>query len=317
MRPVIRAGRGLAAALCLLLLCARDLAAAEPPEPVIVAQSGPVAVLHTAGDAGYARAMAELAAAGHERVRRNLGLKQVAEVAVLLLTPGSPQLTREAWARRLPRWIAGAAIPAERFIVVRVPAGETPSELEPLLLHELTHVLLGADYPDLAAWPLWFQEGLAMREARTEGLRDFATLSAATLLDRLYPLESLALRFPASEAEARLAYAESLSFLSFLDARFGRARGVELLRGLRRLPFDEAFRRAYGLGPGAAEGLWLRWVDRRYAWIPALTSGTTLWLLITLLFLAAAAVRRRRSRQMRERWEAEEREDPPDEEPLV
>jgi hypothetical protein len=89
------------------------------------------------------------------------------------------------------------------------------------------------------------------------------------------------------------------------------------MRELRRLPFDEAFRRAYGLGPGAAEGLWLRWVDRRYAWIPALTSGTTFWLLITLLFLAAAAVRRRRARLIRERWEAEEREDHPDEEPLA
>ena len=150
-----------------------------------------------------------------------------------------------------------------------------------------------------------------MREARVEGLRDFATLSAATLFDRLYPLESLAVRFPSSEAEARLAYAESLSFLSFLDRRFGRGRSGDLMRELRRFPFDEAFRRAYGLGPGAAEGIWLRWVDRRYAWIPALTSGTTLWLLITLLFLAVAAVRRRKSRQIRERWEAEEREDDP------
>jgi hypothetical protein len=312
--------RRLSPALCLLAALfpppglAADGCAAPPPAAV---RAGPVTVIHAEGDAGYARAVAALAAAAHERIRDDLGLAHPVEAAVLLLTANSPDATRDEWARRLPAWIAGAAIPVRQFIVVRVAPGQTPQALEPLLAHELTHVILRADYPGHDGWPLWFQEGLAMREARTEGLRDFAALSAATLLDRLYPLESLALRFPTSEAEARLAYAESLSFLSFLDARFGRARGGELLRELRRLPFDEAFRRAYGLGPGAAEGLWLRWVDRRYAWIPALTSGTTLWLLITLLFLAAAAVRRRRSRLIRERWEAEEREDHPDEEPLA
>jgi hypothetical protein len=205
--------------------------------------------------------------------------------------------------------MAGAAIPAERFILVRVAPGQTPGELDPLLLHELTHVLLRADYPGLEGWPLWYQEGLAMREARDEGLRDYATLSAATLFDRLLPLERIAVRFPESEAEARLAYAESWSFLAFLDRSFGRAPAVTLLRELRRVPFDEAFRRAYGLGPGAAEGHWRRWAGRRYAWVPALTSGTTLWLLITLLFFVAAGARRRRSRQIRERWDAEEREE--------
>jgi hypothetical protein len=269
-------------------------------------RSGPVTVVHAEGDAGYARAVAALAAAAHERIRGDLGLEQPVAAAILLLTANSPAATREEWARRLPAWMAGAAIPARQLIVVRVAPGKTPASLEPLLAHELTHVILHADYPDSDGWPLWFQEGLAMRESRSEGLREYLTLSAAALLRRMLPFESLSASFPAAEAEASLAYAQSASFLAFLDSQSGRGRFTILMRELRGRGFEEAFRIAYGAGTGAAEGRWLQWVNRRYAWLPAMTSESAFWLLITLLFLVAVAVRRRRSRLMRERWEKEE-----------
>ena len=302
---------------CLLasLLRPPGLAAADGDGPSAAAvRSGPVTVIHAAGDAGYARDVAARAAAAHERIRGDLGLEEPVAAAILLLTVNSPAATREEWARRLPSWMAGAAIPARQFIIVRVPPGQTPAGLEPLLAHELTHVILKADYPAHDDWPLWFQEGLAMRESRSEGWREHLTLSAAALFDRLLPLESLSASFPAAEAEARLAYAQSASFLAFLDARSGRGRFAVLLRELRRRGFEEAFRVAYGAGVGAAEGEWRRWVNRSFAWLPALTSETAFWLLITLLFLVAIAVRRRRSRLMREQWEREEREEAAEEE---
>lgn len=286
---------------------ARGIAGPDPP--FASQRAGPVTVLHADGDRGFAGAVAGLAAAAHARVCADLGLRSDVEAAVLLLTRNSPERTREAWARRLPRWMAGAALPAERFIVIRLAPGQTPRALEPVLAHELTHLLVHAEFRLGDGWPLWFHEGLALREAGDEGLRDQVALSAATLFDRVIPFAQLADRFPAPEAAARLAYAQSASFVGFLETRLGPGRFGALLRHLRRQPFEEAFRAAYGMGPGAAEGLWRRWAGRRYAWLPALTSGATLWLLITLLFLAAAAVRRRRSRRMRERWEAEEREE--------
>lgn len=149
-----------------------------------------------------------------------------------------------------------------------------------------------------------------MRESRSEGLREYVTLSAAALFGRILPFERLSASFPAGEADARLAYAQSASFLAFLDARSGRDRFTLLMRELRGRDFEEAFHTAYGTGTGAAEGLWLRWVNRRFAWVPAVTSETAFWLLITALFLVAIAVRRRRSRLMRERWEQEEQEEP-------
>jgi len=297
--------------LCLLTILLHPSAVAanaDDGRPAAMARSGPVNVVHAEGDAGYARAVAALGAAAHERIRGDLGLEHPVEVAILLLTANSPAATREEWARRLPAWMAGAAIPAQQFIIIRVAPGQTPNSLEPLLAHELTHVILKADYPEHDGWPLWFQEGLAMRESRTEGLREYVTLSAAALFDRMLPLESLSVSFPAAEAEARLAYAQSASFLAFLDANSGKGRFTILMRELRGHSFEDAFRVAYRAGIGAAEGQWLRWVNRRFAWVPAVTGDTAFWLLITLLFLVAVAVRRRRSRLMRERWEQEEEE---------
>jgi len=299
------------APLCLLtLLLHPPVSAADAGgPPAAVVRSGPVTVVHALGDAGYARAVAALASTAHARIREDLGLEHPVEAAILLLTGNSPAATREEWARRLPSWMAGAAIPARQFIIVRVAPGQTPGSLEPLLAHELTHVILKADYPAHDSWPLWFQEGLAMRESRTEGLREYVTLSAAALFDRMLPLESLSASFPTAEAEARLAYAQSASFLAFLDSQAGKGRFLILMRELRVRGFEEAFRSAYDSGTGAAEGQWLRWVNRHFAWVPALTSETSFWLLITLLFLAAIVVRRRRSRLMRDRWGREEAEE--------
>jgi len=297
------------APLCLLTLLLHPSAVAANADggvPAAAVRSGPVTVVHAEGDAGYARAVATLAAAAHQRIRRDLRLEHPVETAILLLTANSPSATREEWARRLPAWMAGAAIPARQLIIVRVAPGQTPNGLEPLLAHELTHVILKADFPGHDSWPLWFQEGLAMRESRTEGVREYVTISAAALFDRMLPLESLSVSFPAAESEARLAYAQSASFLAFLDAKSGKGRFTVLMRELRGHGFEDAFRVAYRTRVGAAEGQWLRWVNRRFAWVPAVTSDTAFWLLITLLFLVAIAVRRRRSRLMRERWEQEE-----------
>ena len=58
-------------------------------------------------------------------------------------------------------------------------------------------------------------------------------------------------------------------FLAFLDARAGRGRFAVLMRELRGQAFEDAFRTAYGTGVGAAEGQWLRWVNRHLAWVPS------------------------------------------------
>ena len=272
-------------------------------------RQGPVTVLHAPADAGFARAVAEKAVFHHERIRRDLGLQRQVEVSLLLLTGESPEEAREEWKRRLPPWLAGAAVARDQFIVLRVQPGQTPRDLDPLVAHELTHVILKADFPRSADWPLWFQEGLAMRASGTEGLQHFGTLSVAALRGRLLPLASLRHRFPVNQAESRLAYAESYSFLAFVIGRRGHESFERLMRELRRESFEEAFSDVYGAGVSTLEEQWLRWVNRRYAWIPAVTGGTAFSALMVFLFFVALGVRRRKSRLLREGWEREELED--------
>jgi len=291
-----------------LLLSAASAAGAGEPGLESLRQ-GPVTVLHAPADAGFARAVAGKAAFHHERIRRDLGLRREVEVALLLLTGASPAEAREEWKRRLPPWLAGAAVARDQYIVLRVQPGQTPRDLDPLLAHELTHVILKADFPRSPDWPLWFQEGLAMRASGTEGLQQFGTLSVAALRGRLLPLASLRHGFPGNEAESRLAYAESYSFLTYVIGRRGNDSFARLMRALRREPFEEAFERVYGAGVSTLEGEWLRWVNRRYAWIPAVTGGTAFSALMVSLFFVALGVRRRKSRLLREGWEREELEE--------
>lgn len=298
-----------AAALLLALLLAPGLPpAAGPagPDAPLSVSSGPVTVLHAPENAGLAREIARRAERQHARIRRELGLERSVDVTLLLLTARSPEETREEWARRLPPWIAGAARASESFAVVRVRPGQIPRDLDALVAHELAHVVLKSDYPGMDGWPLWFREGLAMRASGGEGWRRFTTLSIAALRDRLIPMERLWTSFPADEAGARLAYAQSFSFIGHLAGGANRRRFDDLMQGLRSRPFEEAFESAYGTGVDAAERLWRRGVVRRSGWISAATSGTAFWMLATLLFLGVLWARRRKDRRIRERWDAEE-----------
>lgn len=190
--------------------------------------------------------------------------------------------------------------------MLRLKPGQSPSDLDSLLAHELAHVILQGDYPLIDGWPRWFQEGLAMRESGGEGLRRGAILSIALLRHRILPLDELWGSFPENEAGSRLAYAQSFSVVSFLHRRYGEARFRSFLESLRTTNFEEAFVRTYGTGLGVMEKEWRRNVQRRYNWIPLLTGGTAFWMLIVTIFFAALAVRRRRDRLLREEWDEEE-----------
>jgi hypothetical protein len=299
--------------LLFLVFFADGFSLASPPvsdsasSDLSTLRRGRITVVFALADAGLASAVAERATYLYGRIRDNLALSSEVEVALLLFTRRLPKDTREQWKQRLPRWLSGVAFTGQNFIVLRVRPGQTSRDLESVLAHELTHVIIKGDYPDYASWPLWFQEGLAMRESRGESIGQFATLSIATLRGRLIPLDELWSHFPDNEAESRLAYAESWSFISFLIGKFGVVSFQSFLGKLRRKGFEEAFSVNYGVGLGAMEEKWRRHVRRRYNWIPLVTGGTAFWTMILGIFFVSLAARRRKDRLLREKWEEEEK----------
>ncbi len=296
-----------AAGVCAVLLwLPAPVTAAAPGAGLDSLRQGPLTVTHAPQDASLARQLARAGERIHRSIVEDLGLAHTVHVRVLLLTDSVDGATRDDLDPRLPSWLAGAAWAGRRRIVLTVRPGENSSDLETILAHELTHVILEEDFPGQGAWPLWFREGIAMRQSGQEGLRRRAALSVAALRGRIIPLGSLWTAFPDDEGGARLAYAESFAVISYLVAEHGEERFRSLMNALRAEEFEDAFREVYGFGTGAMEGRWRKWVGRRYSWIPLVTGGTAFWALTMAVFFVALAVRRRRNRLIEERWETEE-----------
>lgn len=139
---------------------------------------------------------------------------------------------------RVPYWAEGVN---DGMIRVPVRGLERPTpRLLKVLRHELAHSFL--------AWrtggncPTWLQEGVSQWLEGGDLAREDAAVSAAARHRRLLPLLSLEGPFQSlSEADATLAYAQSLSAVAHIIRRRGEAGVVRLINALGdRLPSEEA-----------------------------------------------------------------------------
>jgi hypothetical protein len=104
-----------------------------------------------------------------------------------------------------------------------------------------------------------------------------------------------------------VAYAQSYLFMTHLRKEYGRdAPGSILRRVGSGTAFNEAFHQVTGEPLHRVEAEWRRGLTWRYRYIPMVTSGGTLWLLVTLLFVLGYLRKRRRNRLRMEEWEEEE-----------
>ena len=209
----------------------------------------------------------------------------------------------------IPDWGAAVAVPEERLIVVALNAPDKP--LEESVVHEVSHVLLGS----LAAHPVprWFDEGVAMYLSGEWNIYDSFRLARGALGRGLIPLSHIDNVLTFQQDYAWLAYAESFGAVSWLAKRFGHAALGEVMRGLSRMPFDEALAAATGMESETFEQTWLKQTRHRYALV-GLADDVWLWsLLIPGLFFLALVVRWWRNRKTLRRWKEEDDDDGPDE----
>jgi len=120
-------------------------------------------------------------------------------------------------------WTAGHASPD--IGVLLVSNGSQSAELiemERQIPHELMHILeyktSGASY---AAIPAWLNEGLATSVEIYPDPDLQRILNAAQSSGSLLPIASLCDGFPQDARTAQLAYAQSASFVNYLNGRFG------------------------------------------------------------------------------------------------
>ncbi len=257
------------------------------------------------GAEGVARHLARSAEEIRDRLAQDLGedYDGITEVRIghdtasfrALMPPG----------RKAPTWAAGVAYPDLDLIVLDGRGAPRSASLEQVLAHEVSHIALGRLAP--GRFPRFFLEGIATYHAGEWDLGRVALLSGAVTRDELIPLSDLVRGWPDHPQEVRLAYAESIAFVSWFFGTYGRPAMHRLIRGVvAGAPFEAALEAATGEPLWKLEIAWHDALRLRYTWVPAVASTGFFWGLISLLFLYAWWHRRRGARRRLAEMEAEE-----------
>ena len=198
-----------------------------------------------------------------------------------------------------PEWAAGLAYPSARTIYVHVALGQ--DALITTLKHEISHLAMGAAAGP-GGVPIWFTEGVAIRQSEPFAWDRAGLLVEAAALGRLLPLDDLSRGFPAGSARAGVAYAQSVHFVGYLQKRFGMDRFRELMRRLaggdeHRAPFGDVVAEVFGQSVAALEAEWHEELSVWWGLVPVVLGSSTLWMAATVLLILAWRRRRAQSRQ--------------------
>jgi len=210
----------------------------------------------------------------------------------------------------VPEYASGVAWPALHLAILSMQAPRTweATDLPELARHELMHLAL-TDAVGGRQLPRWFDEGLAVHESGEAWTARLQTLWQATLSKSLVPFDDLDHGFPAEGSEAGIAYAESADVVRFLMRDDDRARFGSLVQRVRAgTAFDRALGDAYDTDLRKLEYEWRLDVSHRFGLLPAVTGGTALWGLISVLAIVAFVKRRKRAKLKLEQWAREEAE---------
>jgi hypothetical protein len=309
-------------AFLLLLAVAGAPARADTPPLMSVAQQAPPVSAPEGGWAveeglyarvyapsehrALARSLADHAARAVPRLSLELGVPAGATIEVYLA--GSAEAFERMQPGRPPHWADGTAWPRQGRVFLRAPSARegATTPLPVVLEHELVHVLLGRAFAAAGSRaPRWLEEGLARVHA---GEYDVESVRELRDSGRLPSLEEISRDFPEDAPSARIAYAASADFLTFLR----REHGADVLSRLvaRMTAGSHAEASLASVTGRPLEALEADW---RGGWGPALTSARVEQVALGGGAVAAlaglvSARRRRRSRDEArlERWERQE-----------
>ena len=157
-------------------------------------------------------------------------------------------------------WLGADAMPELDVLLVTAVNPRTAAfDLGQSIPHELSHLMLyrvtGAQYD---AVPRWFDEGLATNFETTQDATYLQLLELAVATQDTIPIKQLCATFPEADAEVRLAYAQSASWVRYIQQKYG----TEVLGALVRAYTDGAscesgLQRVLGLSSDEFEREWL------------------------------------------------------------
>ena len=296
-----------------LVLGARGAAHADVSLPITV-ERGAIVVRAEAGLDRAASRAASRATAALARIAADLpGLPQPATIEIRIVRDSDDLVDAAPPGRGAPRWAAGVAYPDAGVLVLAVGRGGQRHDLDKTLDHELAHLALGAAVPTA---PRWLHEGFAWQHAEEMSWQRVETLAGMAWFGSVIPLDELTWAFPAGEAPASRAYAESYDLVGYLAHR---GRYVDRDDDGDRYPFMQCLRElssgksldaaalaAYGATMDELFAEWKADLSRRYLLVPATVFATAIWIFAAILLMLGWWRRRRRARATLARWAATE-----------
>ena len=168
------------------------------------------------GDLAFGQSILAAAQQGEARARQLLPLAELEDVVLRVYDNAQDVqlIARQAGFT----WQAGHTDPQAGLILLSLPAEPQGSlEIQRQVPHEIAHLMLyqslGAAYYRL---PNWLNEGIASNAEIYSDPEQAEMMDLANAGGNLIPFSSLCRAFPQDGASARLAYAQSASFIRYL-----------------------------------------------------------------------------------------------------
>jgi len=181
-----------------------------------------------AGDEAFGQTAFGIARAGYQGIRSLFAVDESEPVDIYVYA--STNDVQEALSLGASAWIAGHASPDLGVVLLSISPGDTQDiEMERQIPHEMARVLLyRLTSPAYANLPTWLSEGLASQAELYPNANYAQVLTLAEQNDSLLDITDLCGPFPADASGATLAYAESDSFVRYLQSTYGSS-GVQAL----------------------------------------------------------------------------------------
>jgi len=207
----------------------------------------------------------------------------------IMVYPSSQDMQSAAQLTESP-WAAGHTNPDLGLVMISVaPGPDARAEMERQLPHEIMHILeyqvAGTAYNQI---PVWLLEGLASSAELYPNPEYQRVLEKAIDEDSLLPMSVLCQDFPRDLSGAVLAYAQSSSFVRFLNDNFGSRDTLTLLNLYADgLNCEVGVQAAFG---SSLTQLETRWQQEMLGRSPASAAWKQLWPYILLAGLVLVPV---------------------------
>lgn len=182
------------------------------------------------GDTVFGQTLLNTAYEGLARIQNQVHIPDPQKVTIYVYPSAQELQSTIQLSGQNAEWIAAHADIDAGVILVSIPQGPAQTlEIKRQIPHELAHVMLyqkiGDAYDNL---PNWLNEGLASTAELFPNPDYTILLEKAHERELLISIEDLCYRFPSDINNFQLAYAESASFVWYLQGEFG-TDGIENL----------------------------------------------------------------------------------------